>query len=316
MRILVTGGAGFIGSHLVDALIERGHEVCVVDDLSRGKRQNLNPQARFYQLDISREDLSQVFRREGIQVVNHHAAQIDVRRSVAEPGEDARINLLGLLNVLENCLRYRAEGVIFASSGGVVYGEPETLPVDEKAAKKPVSPYGVSKLASEYYLYSFHQTHGLPYVALRYGNVYGPRQDPHGEAGVVAIFGEKMLRGQRPTIYGTGEQVRDYIFVEDVVRANLLALEHLQRGPRARDAAAPDDRAYNIGTGSGTSVNRLFSLLKDLTRYPGEAEHGPERAGELRSIFLDCSKAARELDWKPRVDLREGLARTVAHLAG
>ncbi|MGB9846898.1 MAG: NAD-dependent epimerase/dehydratase family protein, partial [Desulfotomaculales bacterium] len=204
MRILVTGGAGFIGSHVVDALLRAGHQVVVVDNLSTGKRENLNPAAKFYELNISSPALAAVFRQEGIEVVNHHAAQIDVRRSVASPSEDAHTNIQGLLNLLENCLRHGVKGVIFASSGGVVYGEPTALPVAETYPKGPLSPYGVSKLASEYYLYCFAHTHSLPYVALRYANVYGPRQDPHGEAGVVAIFGQAMLQGKTPTIYGDG----------------------------------------------------------------------------------------------------------------
>lgn len=315
LRILVTGGAGFIGSHVVDALLAAGHQVVVVDNLSTGKRQNLNPAARFYEMDILSPDLATVFRREGIEVVNHHAAQIDVRRSVAAPGEDARVNIQGLLNLLENCVRHGVKGFIFASSGGVVYGEPEALPVKEGFPKGPLSPYGVSKLSSEYYLYYFARTHGLPYVALRYGNVYGPRQDPHGEAGVVAIFGQKMLRGEVPVIYGDGEQLRDYVYVADVVRANLLALEKLGNGMSPKLLGHLDAAAYNIGTGRGTSVNELFLLLKRVVGYAGEAAYHPPRAGELRKIYLDATKAARELGWKPQVDLEEGLQRTVAYLA-
>jgi UDP-glucose 4-epimerase len=213
-----------------------------------------------------------------------------------------------LLNILGNCLRHGVKGVIFASSGGVVYGEPDRLPVAEDHPKGPLSPYGVSKLASEYYLYYYHRVHGLPYIALRYGNVYGPRQDPHGEAGVVAIFTGKMLQGQSPTIFGDGEQLRDYVFVEDVVKANLSALNHLE-GASPLDSI--DDQAYNIGTGIGTSVNELFAQLKEIIKFHGNASYGPERKGELRRIFLEVSKAERELSWKRSVSLPEGLKRTV-----
>lgn len=370
MRVLVTGGAGFIGSHIVDALIAEGHHVVVVDDLSSGKLENLNPAARFYHLDICSPELEKVFRDEKIDMVNHHAAQIDVRRSVADPLEDARINIQGLLNVLENCRRYNVQGVVFASSGGVVYGEPQVLPVPEDYPKGPLSPYGVSKLSSEFYLYCFAQVLGLPYIALRYGNVYGPRQDPHGEAGVVAIFGLKMLAGETPVIYGDGEQLRDYVYVGDVVQANLLAMQRLQKlrkagggapeatfemnclqdtlegapfdvragetaaigpiapekiasGGVAPEGIAPKGNAarcgvnalaYNIGTGKGTSVNELFAILRDLTGYTGEAVHGPERAGELRRIYLDATRAWKEMGWQPRVPLLEGLRRTVEFL--
>jgi UDP-glucose 4-epimerase len=313
MRILVTGGAGFIGSHVVDALIAAGHDVIVVDNLAAGKRENVNPAAKFYRLDICSPELADVLRAEKIDVVNHHAAQIDVRRSVAAPGEDARINIQGLLNILENGLRYGVRGVVFASSGGVVYGEPEALPVAEDYPKGPLSPYGVSKLCSEHYLYCFARVHGLPYVALRYANVYGPRQDPAGEAGVVAIFGRKMLQRETPTIYGDGEQVRDYVYVGDVVRANLLALAKLGQGGQP---ASPDDWAYNIGTGQETSVNALFAMLAGITGYTGRPVYGPERPGELKKIYLDVTRARRELGWVPQVSLREGLDLTMRAIGG
>lgn len=318
MRILVTGGAGFIGSNIVDALVNEGHEVVVVDNLSSGKRENLNPAAKFYEMDVCDPALEKVFREERFDYVNHHAAQIDVRHSVADPVDDARTNILGLLNILENCRKYGVRGVIFASSGGVVYGEPSRLPATEKFPKGPQSPYGVSKLASEFYLTYYAQVMNLPYIALRYANVYGPRQDPHGEAGVVAIFGLKMLRGETPVIYGDGKQVRDYVYVGDVVRANLLALKRLQDGGISCGAGgcAINDFAYNIGTGEGTSVNRLFELLKEITGFAGEPDYGPERKGELRKICLDAGKAKAELGWEPQVDLREGLRRTVDFLAG
>lgn len=309
---MVTGGAGFIGSHVVDALLAAGHAVVVVDNLAGGKIEHVNPAARFYELDICAPELEDVFRAEKIDVVNHHAAQIDVRRSVAAPGEDARVNIQGLLNILENCLRYGVKGVIFASSGGVVYGEPATLPVAEDYPKGPLSPYGVSKLASEYYLYCFARVHGLPYVALRYANVYGPRQDPSGEAGVVAIFGRKMLRRETPTIYGDGEQLRDYVYVGDVVRANLLALDRLFH---REVPSSLDDRAYNIGTGRGTSVNELFAMLAEITGYTGRPVHAPARPGELKKIYLDVARARRELGWEPEIDLRQGLSLTVQAIA-
>ncbi len=318
MRVLVTGGAGFIGSHIVDGLLEAGHEAAVVDNLSSGRRENLNPGARFHEADICSPGLAEIFAGGNFDLVSHHAAQIDVRHSVVDPLDDARVNILGLLNVLECCRRYGVRGVVFASSGGVVYGEPSRLPAAETFPKGPLSPYGVSKLSSEFYLCYYAQGQGLPCVTLRYGNVYGPRQDPNGEAGVVAIFGERLLRGETPVVYGDGEQLRDYVFVGDVVRANLLAIQRLLGAPCAATpgGCAINDFAYNIGTGQGTSVNELYDLLREITGFQGAATHCPERAGELRRIFLDVSKAREELGWEPQVSLREGLARTVAYLAG
>jgi UDP-glucose 4-epimerase len=323
MKILVTGGAGFIGSNLVDGLLAAGHEVVVVDNLSSGKYANLNGGAKFYEMDIGDPGLEDVFAREQFDLVDHHAAQIDVRRSVADPQADARTNILGLLNILENCRRCGVKGVVFASSGGVVYGEPAKLPATETYPKGPLSPYGVSKLASEFYLCYYAQVMGIPYVTLRYGNVYGPRQDPHGEAGVVAIFGQKLLRGETPVIYGDGEQLRDYVFVGDVARANLLAVERLTRGVCGQPASgllpggcAINDFAFNIGTGYGASVNELFAILKEITGFEGEASNGPERIGELRRVYLDASKARQELGWAPDVSLKEGLRRTVEYLGG
>ncbi|MGB4504255.1 MAG: SDR family oxidoreductase [Syntrophaceticus sp.] len=317
MRILVTGGAGFIGSHLVDGLLAEGHQVTVVDNLSTGKRENLNPKAEFHEMDIRESDLERVFQEGKFDYVDHHAAQIDVRHSVADPVFDARVNILGLLNLLENCRKYSVKGFIFASSGGVVYGEPQNLPVPEKYPKGPQSPYGVSKLASEFYLNYYAQVMDIPYITLRYGNVYGPRQDPYGEAGVVAIFGLKMLKGETPTIFGDGKQVRDYVYVGDVVRANLLALDYLEQGNTCSSpgGCAINDFAYNIGTGKGTSVNELFDLLKEVTDFKGAPEYGPERAGELKRIYLDISKAKDKLGWEPRTEFKEGLLSTVESLA-
>jgi UDP-glucose 4-epimerase len=307
--VLVTGGAGFIGSHVVDALIAEGQRVVVVDNLSTGKEQNMNAKAMFYRMDICDPRLDEVFAREKIEWVSHHAAQIDVRKSVAAPQEDAKVNVLGLLNLLENCVRYGAKGLVFASSGGVVYGEPDHLPVTETYQKAPLSPYGVSKLASEYYLYYYSRVHNLPYIALRYGNVYGPRQDPHGEAGVVAIFTAKMLADESPAIFGDGEQLRDYIFAGDVARANLLAMRRLADMPPPKSI---DDNAYNIGTGIGTSVNQLFNNLAAITGFHGTVEYGSERKGELKRTFLNISKAEGELSWRPSMSLLNGLKSTIA----
>lgn len=317
MRILVTGGAGFLGSHIVDGLLAEGHEVTVVDNLSTGKRENLNTKAEFYEMDICNSDLERVFQEGKFDYVDHHAAQIDVRHSVADPVFDARVNILGLLNLLENCRKYSLKGFVIASSGGVVYGEPQKLPVPEKYPKGPQSPYGVSKLASEFYLNYYAQVMGLPYITLRYGNVFGPRQDPLGEAGVIAIFGLKMLKGEIPTIFGNGEQLRDYVYVGDVVQANLRAIEHLQKGFSCYSAGgcAINNFAYNIGTGKGTSVNELFALLKNTICFKGDPLYGPERTGELKRIYLDISKAREELGWQPEMGLYEGLQLTVNYLA-
>jgi UDP-glucose 4-epimerase len=301
MKALVTGGAGFIGSHVVDAFLEAGHHVAVVDDLSTGRRANLNPAAAFYEVDVRSPALRDVLEQERPDVVSHHAAQVDVRRSVTDPIYDAEVNVLGSLNLLECCRQVGVEKVIYISSGGAVYGEPVYLPCGEDHRIQPLCPYGASKYVVEQYLYMYRELHGLDYTVLRYGNVYGPRQDPHGEAGVVAIFAGQMVRGETPTINGSGEQERDFVYVGDCAQANLLALE---RG---------SGRAYNLGSGEGTSINRLFELLKEATGYRGGVVHGPPKPGETFRIFLDASRARQELGWQPEVSLREGLARTAAH---
>jgi len=299
MRILVTGGAGFIGSHVADACIAAGHEVLVVDDLSSGKRENLARQARFEQCDIRTPRAAAVVESFRPQAILHLAAQMSVTRSVAEPSFDADVNVLGLINLVEAGRRAGLEKVVFASSGGTVYGEVETYPITETAPTNPVCPYGVSKLSGEHYLFYYRRVFGLPYVALRYANVYGPRQDPHGEAGVIAIFSKKLLAGADVTIFGDGRQTRDYVFVGDVVRANLAAL--------AGDFCG----AVNIGTGLETNVNDLYAIIKRHAGGPGTAVHAPPRDGELQRSVLSVALAEKVLGWKPRTVLSDGLAETV-----
>ncbi|MCL5266059.1 MAG: NAD-dependent epimerase/dehydratase family protein [Chloroflexi bacterium] len=299
MKILVTGGAGFIGSHAVDVFIKSGHQVVVVDDLSTGSELNLNPAAKLYRVDIRDARLEEVFEAERPDYVSHHAAQISVRISVQKPLEDAQINVLGSLNVIEHCKKYNVKKLIYISTGGAVYGEPVYLPCDENHPVNPICQYGATKHAPEHYLFMYKQLYGLNYTVLRYPNVYGPRQDPMGEAGVIAIFTGQMLRGEQAVVNGSGEQERDYVFVEDVARANLLAL------------AKGDGEIFNLGCGIGTTVNELFQRLKEITNYQLDAVHGPPKAGETFRIYLDASKAAQELGWRPMVDLDEGLRRTV-----
>jgi UDP-glucose 4-epimerase len=299
MKILVTGGAGFIGSHVVDAYVGAGHEVVVVDDLSTGKRENLNPKAKFHQLDVQDARVVDLIRDERPAVVNLHAAQMDVRRSVADPVFDARVNVIGLIQCLEGARKANVRRVIFVSSGGAAYGEQEAFPAPETHPTNPVSPYGVSKRAGELYAFFYQTEYQLPFFALRYANVYGPRQDPHGEAGVVAIFAGKMLRGEPITINGDGKQTRDYVFVGDVVQANLAALEREPCG------------AVNVGTGVETDVNRLAQLLLEASGSTSEVKHGPAKAGEQRRSVIDHTKAAERLGWHPSVPLAEGLRRTV-----
>ncbi|MHB0868651.1 MAG: NAD-dependent epimerase/dehydratase family protein [Chloroflexota bacterium] len=300
MKILVTGGAGFIGSNVVDAYVEAGHQVVVVDDLSSGNRANLNPAAAFYQVDIRSEQLLEVMGKERPEVVNHHAAQIDVRRSVADPRYDASINVDGSIALLEACRKTGVRKVIYISSGGAMYGEPEYLPCDENHPVRPLSPYGATKHTVEHYVYMYRENFGISYTVLRYPNVYGPRQDPFGEAGVIAIFTERMLKGEPVTINGTGEQERDFIYVGDCVSANLLSLE------------GGDGREYNLGWGIPVTVNQVFDSLKQATGYRLEANYGPAKTGETFRIYLDTARIRKELGWEPRVPLDEGIARTVS----
>lgn len=302
MRILVTGGAGFIASHIVDAYVRAGHEVSIIDNLSAGKKSRINPKARFYEGDIRNVALvEEIFSREGIEVLNHHAAQIDVRKSVADPVFDADVNVLGTLNLFQRCLKYKVKKILFASSGGVMYGECGGVPPTEDIPAAPLSPYGVTKRAAEIYLHYYAVTYGLKYLVFRYGNVYGPRQDPHGEAGVVAIFTRRMLKDEEVHVFGSGEQLRDYVFVEDVVRANLLGLE---RG---------ENEIINIGTKAAISVNTLFAQLANLIGYAKKPVYEPPRTGELNKSFLDNAKATAILSWNPGADFTTGLEKTVEY---
>ncbi len=307
-NVLVTGGAGFIGGHVAEAHLAEGDRVWVVDDLSSGRESNVPDEAELHVMDIGDRSLDTLFDSVRFDLVSHHAAQIDVRISVSEPRRDARTNVDGLLNVLENANRHRSR-VVYISSGGVVYGEPVTRPTPETAPKVPESPYGVTKLAGEHYLYYYARVQGLEYVAFRYSNVYGPRQDPHGEAGVVAIFGQRVLAGRPMTVFGDGEQTRDYVYVGDVVAANLLAAR-LPLGPAG---TVLDQRAYNVATGVETSVNQLARAIMDAAGREVELERAPARPGELMHSSLDVSKL-RAAGWEPRTALGEGLIETLNHI--
>lgn len=300
MRVLVTGGAGFIGSHLVDAFLADGHEVAIVDNLATGVRENLNERARFYEADIrDATAVTALFERERPDLLCHQAAQLDVRRSVADPAFDADVNIVGTLRLLQAGVEHGLRKVIFASSGGAIYGDTAVIPTPETHPATPISPYGVSKLSIEHYLHYYHVVHGLPYIALRYANVYGPRQNPHGEAGVISIFAERLLRGEPATIYGDGKNTRDYVYVSDVVAANRAAFVSDQVG------------AYNVATGVETDVNTIFRRINELTEAHAEERHAEAKAGEQRRSCLDCQAIARDLAWRPRVMLEEGLPRTV-----
>ncbi|HEY3418300.1 MAG TPA: NAD-dependent epimerase/dehydratase family protein [Armatimonadota bacterium] len=302
MRILVTGGAGFIASNVADAFINEGHEVAIVDNLSTGLAENLNPKARFYQVDMrDAEALGKVFAEFQPEAIDHHAAQIDVRKSTDDPVFDAQTNILGSLNLLRLAVKQGVRKIVYASTGGAIYGEPAYLPADEQHPVRPLCEYGISKHTVEHYLYTYGVNFDLHYTVLRYGNVYGPRQNPHGEAGVIAIFTGRMLAGSPVTIFGSGDAVRDYVFVGDVVRANMQALTRADRD------------IVNIGTGVGTSVNELARLLAEATEYPLTPTHAPERLGEVQTIYLNVAHAAEVLDWRPEVNIADGIRRTVEY---
>ncbi len=311
MKILVTGGAGFIGSNVVDGYIDEGHEVVVVDNLYTGRLENLNPGARFYLLDVRSEEMAKVFEIERPEIVNHHAAQMSVPASVEDPAFDADVNVMGLINILQNAVRYETRKVIFISSGGAVYGEKEQLPTAESEEPTPLSPYAITKLCSEQYLRFYRHHYNLDYTVLRYANIYGPRQVPHGEAGVVAIFMNKLKEGDVPTIYHYPDEpdgmTRDYCFVRDIVRANILSLE---KG---------SGEVLNIGTSRETTTGELYRRILEIMRRHGYAKDaafdsphkGAARDGDLRRSALDVRKAKEILSWEPEYDIERGLSETV-----
>jgi UDP-glucose 4-epimerase len=299
LKILVTGGAGFIASQIADAFINDGHQVVIVDDLSTGFEKNINPKAKFIKANICDKNLNKLFEEEKFDVVNHHAAQMDVRRSVKDPEFDATTNILGTINLLQNCVKYGVHKFMFASTGGAVYGEQDYFPADEKHNTQPKSPYGISKLAVEKYLYFYKSEFDLNYSILRYANIYGPRQNAMGEAGVVAIFSTKLLKGEQPIINGHGKQTRDYVFVGDVVKANLLLLND------------KDSDIFNVGTTIETDVNQLFNYLNNITGAGKEEKHGPAAAGEQMRSVITSEKMFKKFGWKPSTKLEDGLKITV-----
>jgi UDP-glucose 4-epimerase len=301
MKILVTGGAGFIASHITDAFINEGHQVFILDNLSTGFEKNINKKAVFINSDICDKNISNLFEKEKFDVVDHHAAQMDVRRSVANPAFDAHTNILGTLNLLQNCILHGVKKFIFASTGGAVYGEQDYFPADENHPLAPLSPYGISKLAVEKYLYFYKVQYKFNYTILRYANIFGPRQNPFGEAGVVAIFTSKLLNGEQPIINGNGLQTRDYVFVEDVVKANLIALKDIQSD------------VYNVGTSKETTVNEIFNLLNVIIGKGQEEKHGPAAAGEQMRSVITSDKIFNKFGWKPATKLEDGLKKTVEY---
>lgn len=300
MKVLVTGGAGFIGSHVADAYRAEGLDVVIADALTRSSRENLAPGARFYQADLrDRSALEAIFEKERPDVINHHAAQIDVRHAVKDPIYDAECNIFGSIHLLELAAKYKVRRFVYASTGGAIYGKPKVLPAHEETPVLPLAPYGISKHTVEHYLFTYNALYGLPYVVLRYGNVYGPRQSSKGEAGVVAIFCEQMLQEITPTIYGDGSKTRDYVEVSDVARANVKALK------------AGEGEIFNIATGVTTTDYEVFTYVREaLGIAPFEPHFAPKRPGEVDHIVLDVRKAKAKLAWEPQVEIRQGIKRT------
>jgi len=301
MNILVTGGAGFIGSQIVDAYIKNGHHVTIIDNMSTGVKEFINPAADFYEMDINNDGISKVFDDHNIDIVNHHAAQIDLRKSVEDPKFDINVNIAGSVNLLENARKYKVKKFIFASTGGAIYGEHDYFPADEDHPTRPYAPYGINKMCVEKYLYYYNHVYGMDYIVFRYANVYGPRQNPHGECGVIAIFTDKILAGKQPLINGDGDQTRDYVFVNDVVNANVLAL----------DAQGPN--IYNIATTRETDVNYIFDRINHYAGTGFEEKHGPAKLGEQQRSVLSFEKISTELGWQPQTDIETGLKITTEY---
>ncbi|MCX6759114.1 MAG: GDP-mannose 4,6-dehydratase [Candidatus Nealsonbacteria bacterium] len=299
MKILVSGGAGFIGSNLVDKLIKDGHQVVVIDNLFTGKKENLNPKAKFYKIDIQSPKISQIFKKEKPEIVFHFAAQVDVRKSVENPIESAKVNILGSLNILENCKKFKIKKIIFSSTGGAIYGEAKIIPTPEDYPANPLSPYGIEKLTIEKYLDYYWKIFKIPYISLRLANVYGPRQNSKGEAGVIAIFCDKMLCGKQPIIYGLGCQTRDFVFVDDVAEANILTMKSKRVG------------IFNIGTGKETDIDTIFEKIKKLIGVKCKKIHASAQLGEQKRSCLDYTKAKKELGWQPKYSLENGLRETI-----
>jgi UDP-glucose 4-epimerase len=299
VKVLLTGGAGFIGSNVADGFIQKGHKVIIVDNLSTGFESNLNKKAKFYKVDIRSAVIDKIFEKTKPDVLCHHAAQIDLRKSTKDPIFDADVNILGSLNLFNACVKHKVKKVIFASTGGAIYGKQDYFPADEKHPVNPLSPYAVTKLTIEKYLHFYRETYGIQYVSLRYANVYGPKQNPLGEAGVVAIFAEKLLSNKEAIINGDGIQTRDFVFVDDVVESNLLALNF------------PKSNIFNIGTGIETDINTVFRLLKKMTDSNQKETHAPPKPAEQQRSVLDYSKAKRIIGWSPKHNLEQGMAKTV-----
>ena len=298
-KILITGGAGFIGSHLADELIKKGYEVVVVDNLSTGSKSNLNGKVKFYKIDVQDKKMSNVFLKEKPDIVFHFAAQIDVRKSVESPSEDAKINILGSLNILENCNKFKVKKIIFSSTGGAIYGDANIVPTPESYVEYPMSPYGIAKLATEKYLNYYNKNFRISFTALRFANVYGPRQNSKGEAGVIAIFCDKVFSKNQPIINGDGLQTRDFVYVLDVVGAAVMAMQTEKNG------------IFNVGTSKETNINDIFSIIKKESGSDFKEIHGPAQKGEQQRSCLNYSKIKAELNWEPKISLEEGLKKTV-----